>query len=842
MRHVRVLLCLLVVGLLWGLVVSPAPAVAAATPCVDIKITSISTVPTRPVKNRPATINIGIQNAGSCDARGFVVQWKSDIFAPTGPSESVDFLAAGAFRTVSFVYSFPNEGNQLTIVEADTGNAVSETNEVNNLEIHSLTVDPARIDLRVLDVDFSPDPAVSGRVTTVSLTVFNGGNTPSGSFRVQWTPFIFGVPLSRLVSSLDPGESRQVNFSFTYPFPGTFQTSAVVDSAGQVAEVNEFNNTLDQQLVVEPPLPNLRVSDVDISPSDPIATHTTTVDVTVVNDGHADAGSFRVQWQPWFLEQPLVEQVDALDEGDSTVVRFEYVFPIAGNFDGTILVDSQQSVFETKENDNSTPTDIDVQEATKDLVITELVAVDDGNGEEGCPPFCDPRAAGDVGAQVDGVGTQGQPTTFCVIVTNQGNTAAGPFIVEVNPDTFHIITPSLQTVSNQINELGPGESEVMFFTFTYPKAGNFRVVAHADAFNTIAESNEKNNLKILNMTIAPAALDLVITGFTFNPAQPVRAVPATVDVTVRNDGPIDSPDFFVGWKPKANENFQQTQFAQGLNPGESRTVSFEGTYFDAGTFQTQAQVDVFNNVVEPFGENNNTSTRSVTVVPQSARVRATLVRLQVFNDLDNGGLPGNTGEWNPVIFAILQPGASCTITVSLPIIGEIFKGTVKDVNCLGHNAGDVTAPTSVPINRSFELTLQEGFPLVAGVTAIEDDSPAGPNFPGYTLYALFRPDYLRITSPLKAEGQQCEQSGGHCFDSFLSVTPLDVVGPSAALTSAAERLSSPISTSATAKAVITQNTKLKTALSKIRARLREASTKVKSLPKAKAAQAKVVAK
>ena len=192
--------------------------------------------------------------------------------------------------------------------------------------------------------------------------------------------------------------------------------------------------------------------------------------------------------------------------------------------------------------------------------------------------------------------TQGETATVNVTVKNQGNTRADQFVVSWNPDTTGLITPSPSTLTKQVEGLGPGASTTVQFPFSYQQAGNFRSTSNVDAFNNVMETNEANNLDILNVTVNPAPIDLIITSFSI-PESAVRATDVNASITVKNNGPFPANNFAVQWKLRDGDNSGPLAFINGLNPGESRTVQLQGTYFQAGTFTSQAIVDVFNTVV-----------------------------------------------------------------------------------------------------------------------------------------------------------------------------------------------------------------------------------------------------
>jgi subtilase family serine protease len=752
-------------------------AAAQATPCADLQIADITVTPTSPVAGQPASVSVTIRNAGTCAAGGFVTQFKSDLFAPTGPSDSLSGLAAGASTTLTLPFNFPTAGNFQTVVQVDTGNAVDETNEVNNLEIKSVTVQPATVNLSISSFAIAPGPTgavVQGRSATATIRVTNSGNAPAGPFQVQWTPFVFAQPVTRTVNTLDPGASVDVTMDFTFPFAGTVTGTAVVDPANQVAETNEFDNTAFLQTVVEPPLPNLAMADNGIQVHATPAGSTSHLDVTVTNNGNDPAGDFVVSWQPWFLATPLSQQVNGLAVGQSKTVGFDYVFPFASTFNGTVTVDSTDAVAEVSETDNTAPTQFIVPAATVDLTITDLTI--------------DPSSP-----------TQGAPATATVRVQNQGNSPSGSFVTDWNPDAFGLIVPSVQTLSKQTGPLAPGATRDITFSFTYPQAGNFRSIANVDSFNQVQETNEANNQKILNITVQPAPIDLVFTGpIQFNPAQPVRGNNATATVTVRNNGPIATGPFAVELVQQQN-GFPAFQFLNGLNPGETRTLTFTVNYSSNGTFTATATIDPFNQVVEPGpgAKANNTLNQTVTIIPPSATLNVTLDHLHALNSMEFSScvpIVGNpfdcgSGEWDNIVFVVFDPNSSCNLNIDAGVV-QIHQ-TVPSISCRSASDDSVNAGDDVGIHQTIPVTLVDQTPLVAAVGALESDFQI-PDVPGAAFFLSFRPDYLHLSGLQQVAGVGCSRisgfpnigqvttvDNGHCFDAFFGVSVVNVVGSAA---------------------------------------------------------------
>lgn len=734
-----------IVGL-GGLYALPA---AAQTPCADLHVTGFAVAPSQPVAGQVAVLTVDITNTGTCTAQGFVTQWRQEPFAAAGPSESVADLAAGDTARLKLNYTFPNPGNFESTIVVDTHNDVEETNEANNLQILPITVLSATVDLTVTSVTLNPVKPVRGRVATATIVVSNGGNTPAKAFTVSWQPAWFTSAIVRQVNSLAAGASTTLTIDYTYPFDGTHDSSVTVDSGGTVAETNEFNNTKNFKVVVEPPLADLTVMNVDITPNNPVPGQVVTAVLTIKNIGNTAATSFRAQWQPWIFAPVLSTEVQGLAPGATTTVAFDYTFPFAAVFDGTATVDPLFAVQELDEFNNSIAVRVPIAPNTIDLTISDMFL----SGRETSP-------------------AQGDPLTMNIVVTNNGNTTSGPFLVDWNPDAFYVISPSNQTVSKQVDDLGPGQSTTVSFRYSYPKAGNVSTLATVDSFNRVLETNEANNQKVLPLTVGPGDIDLVVTDLKLSPSQPVRFSPTTANITVKNAGSFPAGPFFVEWRLHAADKvFNPTAFVNGLNPGESQTVTLEGTYFDTGSITTSATVDVFNGVTEPSGgENNNVLSKNITVVPPSATLRVSLDSMRSFADGDSGILKG-TGEWNPIVFAVLDPTATCNI------LGQSIKGLA--CRTFADNDVDDNSGVDLPGDRSITVKLTDFTPLVVATAVIEDDSPLPPQFLGFAVATSPNPDFLTFgTQGFDGQQGDCD-SAPKCFRANFKVTVLDKV-PAAA--------------------------------------------------------------
>ena len=726
-----------VVGLL-PMVTTSTPA-SAVVKCADLTITNVALTPASPIQNENADVAITVLNQGSCAATGFVVQFKQTALAPTGPSQSITSLGAGASQTIHLTYAFPTAGNFLTQTKVDSGNAVDETIENNNLFIKSITVQKAGIDLTITGIDFSPNPAVATDPMTATVHVFNAGNTDAGAFRVNWRPGpLFAALQSQQINSLAQGTGVDVVFNYTYAYPGTFTTTATADSSFQVKETNETNNSYTTSLVVDPALPDLIIESAVLVPANPTAGLPAQLQVKVQNIGHRPAGDFQVTWKPSPLASPLSLQVNGpLGVGADTEVDFDYTFPLGGNFNGTVTADSTFKVAEVNETNNSMDVPASVQTSNVDLTITSFTST--------------------------GPSQQGMTQVFHVTVQNNGTSPADNFELSINPDAFQIESPSLQTLTTSISHLdGGGATTTLDFPFVYPDAGNFRAIAEVDSFHTVPETNEQNNKALLDMVIATGDTNLTITSFTLatdlcgqalgygNACSPMlyfKGSAVTATIKVKNTGTFAAGSFTVQWLPDDTQSFGPTAVVPGVLPGDTVTVTIKGTFAKDGTFESKATVDLYNQVPET-NESDNTATTNSTVLPRDISVQVGISQMHVYNDLDGSVTNPHPGEWNMWLLAY-DKGNNCHAS---------FGSTSKDLSdfqCFfwysEPNTKDGETTIGGPSSK-LNLTLKETDPLVVAFTGLEDDGLLAPDFPGYT-YGLWAPgDIHNSTTTLYGTG------------------------------------------------------------------------------------------
>ncbi len=566
------------------------PAVAAPTKCADLEVSDFSITPTTPIAGQPANIHIQVTNIGTCDTNlGFVVQWKQTQTAKSGPSANFPNLAAGASSSVDLPYTFDKGGNFLSVVTVDTDRTIPETNEDNNVAIFAVSVDPAQVDLQITSFVIDPNPVGQGLDATAHIVVQNTGNTDSPAFQVAWTPAANTPPVTQNVPTLAAGGSTNIDLLFNYPSLGTFASWVIVDATHLVSETNEFNNFAFTAVTVIPALPDLQVTNVVFSPPNPIAGQNVHVTVTVFNGGNTDTGgNFTVSWKSGVRRAPtLSTQALALGVGASEDVAFDYTYPSDGTFNTVATVDSNNTIYELNEGNNSFTAPLVVGPANIDLTINSVV-ITPATPQQG------------VDAQID------------ISISNLGNSDAGPFTVSWNPDAYGLIIPSGATLTSEVSSLAIGATTTVTFHYIYPAFGNFHTVAQVDAFNEIKETNETNNSSILDISVDPGNVNLKVTGFTIVPGSGTleRFQKATASITVQNTGSLDIGSFKIEWFLIDTNLKGPSKTVPGLHPGDSVTVQLTGTYFQPGTYTTKAVVDPDNKIVET---DESTADNSITI-------------------------------------------------------------------------------------------------------------------------------------------------------------------------------------------------------------------------------------
>ncbi len=288
------------------------PFTVSQPPLPDLVVQNVSVTPTTVTPGSGITVSFTIVNQGTQAASIFSndVRLSPDTTITGGDQLlancNIGSLAAGASYTCSnipgTIPSTTGNGTYYVGVIADTANTVSESNEGNNTGSTTITIG-TQPDLVVDSVTVSPSSQVPGGSISVTFTVRNqGGQSTSSAATYLYlsTDSTINSSDTYLCSDLysyAPGESRTMTKNCTIPgtvAPGTYYVGVYADALSSVPESNENNNTRTYYpfTVSQPPLPDLVVQNVSVTPTTVTPGSGITVSFTIVNQGTQAASIF----------------------------------------------------------------------------------------------------------------------------------------------------------------------------------------------------------------------------------------------------------------------------------------------------------------------------------------------------------------------------------------------------------------------------------------------------------------------------------------------------------------------------------------------------------------------
>lgn len=527
------------------------------------------------------TLPVDIVNEASDSAGPFNVKivLSSDAVMDAADTVLADFSvpAIGGFGdsendvdvTLPIAGELP-DGVYTVIFAVDTDDAVVELDELNNTYMETVTIGsqstlPAGIDLELLDFgldddegDFGPpndgvigdpEPATQNVLNSTSDVFFwgeqletfaqiiNKGDTDAGSFTVTVALSIDGqldatdtILAEMTVPSLASGTVFDEDVNISLPAvgelpDGPYNIITVVDSADDVQEINEDNNSgfetifIGQDVAAPTDAPDL-VGDSLSFGSDPTSGPATWGDVlnltaSLSNTGTQDANSFTVQM---YLSQTPNQTPDSqllgnftifsLAQGETTTKDVTVNLPPEGEMPNgeyyvVLVVDSEDTNQEIDEFNNFFSAPLQIGDGSIEGV--DLVA----DNEHFLPP-------------VDLI--WGQTYDMPIDLTNEGNAASGPFDVKIFLSTDNVVdTTDTELASLAITDLAANAESINDVDVTLPAAGtlpdgDYNIIIFVDSGEVVTEVDEQNNIfseliKIVETPDLIAGVDLSLIEF-----------------------------------------------------------------------------------------------------------------------------------------------------------------------------------------------------------------------------------------------------------------------------------------------------------------------------------------
>ncbi|MFM7260877.1 MAG: CARDB domain-containing protein, partial [bacterium] len=570
------------------------PATVTEPPLPDL-VASGLVVPSSVSIGQPITLAWQTANTGELPASGWIERVR--LIAPGGAIAAQlalftqsGSMAAGASAQRSVSATIPAQpGTYTVVVDVDTENTIAEASGEANNRFTAGSIEVLASDLVAQNATF-PTTSPKGEQITVSWTASNIG---AGAAYGSWNSIVSlsadatydatdanlgTVTYSSGSGPIAAGAGVARSLTATVPASladGTYYVLVRTDTAGQIAESNETNNTLVAGTisVTAQLFANLVVQSVTVAPSGTLGGQIS-ISWTVANTGNRTTGVGFYD-RVWYSTDAVfgsdvvggsfsASQV-LVPGATATQTRNVNLPPTAGTYFVFIETDHTNGIGEgADEGDNVSLAAGPVQVGAADLVLSNLV----------------------VAEQV----SAGAPIAISWTTTNQGTF---PTVSSWFDRARFVDAPG----GNQVSLVGDvatnaplaaGASIPKGVTGTVPNAlGIAFMEVRADINNTVVEGPGESNNVVTSAAVTIIGADLRAELPTV-PASIEQFVPATIAWTTRNAGPGDS--YGGCWTDRiylsANTTYEASDFAVGF-------VSQCGSPFAAGAVKpTTKQITV----------------------------------------------------------------------------------------------------------------------------------------------------------------------------------------------------------------------------------------------------------
>jgi hypothetical protein len=233
----------------------PPPTDTAEPELPDLVLERLSINPSDPDWDESIEVAVDIANVGHAPSGPYTVFW-------SGALTGITFEPTCEWNQPSLP---PNNGGTLrctvehvrisatTVAMVDPPDDVEESNEDNNSMELAMVVGPSPPNLHVTDIRIEPTSPVMGSPAHVGVKIHNQGETAAHNFKVVWRSGEPGGELEWTVTSLAGGAySSWLQYPYTYTGHGHFTTRAIVDSDGDVDEIDDGDNESIREIDVIP--------------------------------------------------------------------------------------------------------------------------------------------------------------------------------------------------------------------------------------------------------------------------------------------------------------------------------------------------------------------------------------------------------------------------------------------------------------------------------------------------------------------------------------------------------------------------------------------------------------
>jgi subtilase family serine protease len=432
------------------------------------------------------------------------------------------------------------------------------------------------------DITFPQSAYVVNESSTVNATILNIGRADASGVTVSF--YDDGVLFeTKTIASIPNGSSVITSGMLTPSYSGTHTIIVKVDANNTIPETNENNNQAFRSLYVYPDLPDFTPSYIYYSDSTPYDGQQVTVYANIANIGSIDSPT-NVSFN---LDNNFIGTVPVSIQGRNgyAIASLPITFVNPGTHQIKVIVDEAGNVIEADEGNNQLTDSIYVHAPQPDLRADNIFL-----------NISDP--------------VLGDSVLVTGVFRNDGETSANNVIA-------NLYIGGTLVNSTPITNLSAGSSETITSSWTPITNGYFDIQLSIDPQNTIAESNEDNNVRTETYYIYPDLPDPYPISLSM-PSEAEIGQPVNIEAVIRNKGGISTGMMNVS----LYDNDVEISSSRVDVPGKGGTVpvSIVYSFTTNGTHTIKVRVDP-DNAIPEFDESNNELANTIYILSPLIDIR-----------------------------------------------------------------------------------------------------------------------------------------------------------------------------------------------------------------------------
>ncbi len=521
-------------------------------------------------------VSATISNNGDVNAVNFDVELKDG--ATSLGTQHIDSLGIGNAQTLTWNWlpAFGATGNHiLQLIIYSAGNV--ESNLTNNWLNETINV-TGRTDLTIPS-SLNKNSTIYTNITyPVSATITNNGDTAAQNFDVELKDGSTSLGIQH-IANLGIGSNTILTWNWLPAFgaTGNHPLQLIIYSNENV-ESNLTNNWLNQTVSVTGRT-DLTIPS-DLTRNGTIYTNITyPVSATITNNGDVSAVNFDVELKDGTTSLGM-QHVNSLGIGSSTTLTWDWTpsFGATGNHPLQLIIYSNGNIESNLTNN----------------WLNQTIAV---TGRPDLVPS-------NIATNSTGTIYTGNQYSVTARITNSGDAATGNNFKVRLYDNGNLIG------EKNVNALNTGAFTTLTWDWTpiIGTPGTHTLLITTDTDFAVAESNETNNNITSDLTVSGMPDLIAQNNMTTNSTGNIyTGIKYTVYTTIKNNRDAGTGNSF---KVKLYDNGTSVaeQTVNGLNAGESRTLSWDWTPIIVGSHSLMVVVDSQSEIAESDENNNNNST------------------------------------------------------------------------------------------------------------------------------------------------------------------------------------------------------------------------------------------